>query len=98
MKHEPHDQHFKNLFLDFPKEALEGFLPQAIEDWRPIQQVEFMRPEPKKQRLSNRHLALDMPILFTFQQHQLLLWLSERALNQFHRFTSDVGGSLPAQP
>ena len=74
---ETHDQHFKNLFLDFPEEALEWLLPRAIEEWGPVQQVEFVRQEPKKQRLSDAHLALDMPILFTFRQHQLLLWLVE---------------------
>jgi len=75
--YEPHDQHFKNVFLDFPKEALEWLLPQALEEWGAVQQVEFVRQEPKKSRLSDGHLALDMPILFTFEQHQLLLWLVE---------------------
>ncbi|MCP4376395.1 MAG: hypothetical protein GY794_09505, partial [bacterium] len=77
-QNEPHDQHFKNIFLDFPKEALEWLLPQALEEWGPAQQVEFVRQEPKKRRLTDAHLALDMPILFSFQGNkQLLLWLVE---------------------
>ncbi|OQY60113.1 MAG: hypothetical protein B6245_03160 [Desulfobacteraceae bacterium 4572_88] len=77
MTQESHDHNFKNVFLDFPEEALEWLLPQVLKEWGPVRHVEFVRQEPKKQRLSNSHLALDMPILFSFDQHQLLLWLVE---------------------
>jgi hypothetical protein len=78
MTQEPHDQNFKNLFLDFPTEALEWIFPQAIQTWGPVQHVEFLRQEPKKRKLSDSHLVLDMPILFSFQHDkQLLLWLVE---------------------
>jgi len=77
MTQESHDHNFKNVFLDFPKEALEWLLPQVLKEWGTVRHVEFVRQEPKKQRLSNSHLALDMPILFSFDQHQLLLWLVE---------------------
>ncbi len=39
MIQESHDQHFKNLFFDFPKEALEWILPQAIQTWGAVQRV-----------------------------------------------------------
>lgn len=75
---ESHDQHFKNVFLDFPKEALDWLLPQAVQTWGAVQQVEFLRQEPRKRKLSDAHLVLDMPILFSFQEaRQLLLWLVE---------------------
>lgn len=77
MSQAAHDQNFKNLFLDFPKEALEWFLPETLQKWGSVHHVEFLRQEPKKRKLSDAHLILDMPILFTFQAHQLLLWLVE---------------------
>ncbi len=77
MEYESHDQHFKNLFLDFPKEALEWLAPEVLEEFGTVQQVEFVRQEPKKRKLPDAHLALDMPILFTFEQAQVLLWLVE---------------------
>ncbi len=75
MAQESHDQNFKNLFLDFPQEALEWILPQTLQQWGPIRQIEFLRQEPKKRKLSDSFLALDMPILFSFEAQQILLWL-----------------------
>lgn len=72
-----HDQNFKNLFLDFPEEALEWILPEALESCGKILKIEFPRQEPKKWNLSDAHLALDMPILFIFENRQLVLWLVE---------------------
>jgi len=73
-----HDQNFKNMVLDFPVETLQWVLPEAIERLGPIEKVEFTRQEPRKRKLSEPHLALDMPILFTFRGGQkLLLWLVE---------------------
>jgi len=77
MTPESHDQNFKNLLLDFPQEALTWLFPQAIERWGPIRQIEFVRQEPKKRKLRDPHLALDMPILFSFAAQQVLLWLVE---------------------
>lgn len=59
-----HDHNFKNLFLDFPKEALKWFFPKAEETWGKILHVEFIRQEPKKHSLADSSLELDMPILF----------------------------------
>ncbi len=66
-----------NLFPDFPEESLDWLLPQAPETWGPVEHVEFVRQEPKKRNLSDRGLVLDLPILFTFEKRQLLLWLVE---------------------
>ncbi len=74
---ENHDQNLKNAFLDFPKEALEWLFPEAVDAFGKIRRVEFPRQEPKKRRLSDRGLSLDMPILFEFERKQLLLWLVE---------------------
>jgi len=77
MTQESHDHNFKNVLLDFPVEALEWVLPQTLKEWGPVRHVEFVRQEPKKRKLSDSHLVLDMPILFSFERHQLLLWLTE---------------------
>ena len=77
MTQESHDHNFKNLLLDFPRETLEWILPEVPKKWGSVRHVEFVRQEPKKQKLSDPHLALDMPILFSFDEHQLLLWLVE---------------------
>ncbi|MBW1835155.1 MAG: hypothetical protein JRI62_10635, partial [Deltaproteobacteria bacterium] len=71
------DHNFKNLFLDFPKQTLEWFFPQAEQNWGQVHKVEFIRQEPQKRKLSEPSLALDMPILFFFENQQLLLWLVE---------------------
>ncbi len=97
-----HDQNFKNLFWDFPKEALEWLVPDAIQQWGPVHQVDFVRQEPKKRRLQDAHLSLDMPILFTFAKHQLLLWLVEFqedkqkfSIYKLLRYTTDLLEAYP---
>jgi len=59
-----HDHNFKNVFLDFPKEALEWLLPDVSKELGHIQRISFVREETQKRRLSDAHLSLDMPILF----------------------------------
>ena len=77
MTRQTHDHNFKNLFMDFPKEALKWLMPQATENFGPIKNIEFVRQEPKKHKLYHPHLVLDMPILFVFENRKLLLWLVE---------------------
>jgi len=77
MKKQSHDHNFKNLFLDFPKEALDLFFPKAQQQWGQVLKIEFIRQEPKKNKLSESNFVLDMPILFSFENQQLLLWLVE---------------------
>lgn len=72
-----HDQNFKNLFLDFPGEALKWILPEALQTYGSIHRIDFLRQEPKKHRLSDSHKNLDLPILFTFEHHAIILWLIE---------------------
>ena len=42
-----------------------------------VRKVELVRQEPRKHKLSDSILALDMPILFSFENQQLLLCLVE---------------------
>ena len=102
MAQESHDQNFKNLFLDFPREALAWILPQTLQKWGVIRHIEFVRQEPKKRKLSDAHLNLDMPILFSFEQQQVLLWLVEFqedkakfSIYTLLRYTTDLMEAYP---
>ncbi|WP_045220277.1 hypothetical protein [Desulfonatronum thioautotrophicum] len=77
MPQHSHDHNFKNVFLDFPRESLELFYPQALELYGELQEISFVRQEPRKHHLSDSGLALDMPILFRFTRGALVLWLVE---------------------
>ncbi len=97
-----HDHNFKNLFLDFPKETLDFFFPQAEKSWGKVHHVEFLRQEPKKHHLSDPSLELDMPILFHFENQQLLLWLVEFqedkakfSIYKLLRYTTDLMETHP---
>jgi hypothetical protein len=102
MTKQSHDHNFKNLFLDFPKETLEWFFPQAQQNWGQVRKIEFIRQEPKKRKLTDPNLALDMPILFSFENQQLLLWLVEFqedkakfSIYKLLRYTTDLMESHP---
>ena len=102
MTKKSHDHNFKNLFLDFPKETLKWFFPQAEQNWGQVHKVEFIRQEPKKRKLSEPSLALDMPILFFFENQQLLLWLVEFqedkakfSIYKLLRYTTDLMEAHP---
>ena len=102
MTQKSHDHNFKNLFLDFPKETLDWFFPQAQQNWGQVRKVEFIRQEPKKRKLSDPKLVLDMPILFFFENQQLLLWLVEFqedkakfSIYKLLRYTTDLMEAHP---
>lgn len=63
--------------MDFPKEALEFFLPEAIKHLGQIKHIEFDRQEPKKHHLKDSHLSLDFPIIIHFDKGTIVLWLVE---------------------
>jgi len=72
-----HDQNFKNLFIDFPEDALKWILPQALQTYGALCNIEFLRQEPPKQKLTDSYRDLDLPILFTFEHSKIILWLLE---------------------
>ncbi len=99
----PHDQNFKNLFLDFPLETLEWILPETIQSFGPVIKYDFSRQETRKDKLADGHLALDIPILYTFRNNRkLLLWLvefqedkSEFSIYKLLRYTTDKMEAYP---
>ncbi|MBU0994092.1 MAG: hypothetical protein KJ737_16500 [Proteobacteria bacterium] len=67
-----------------------------------MKDIEFVRQEPKKSKLSDTALELDMPILFTFEKKQLLLWLvefqedkSKFSIYKLLRYTTDYMEAYP---
>ena len=67
-----------------------------------MRKVEFIRQKPKKRKLSDPGLALDMPILFFFENQQLLLWLVEFqedkakfSIYKLLRYTTDLMEAHP---
>lgn len=98
----PHDANFKNLFQDFPRETLQWLFPFAEQNWGKIVSIDFTRQEPKKHHLSDAGLELDLPILFHFENQQLLLWLvefqedkSKFSIYKLLRYTTDMMEAHP---
>jgi len=88
--------------LDFPNQALEWIFPEAIKNWGTVKDIEFVRQEPKKDKLFDSALELDMPILFSFEKKQLLLWLvefqedkSKFSIYKLSRYTIDYMEAYP---
>ncbi|MBE7374219.1 DUF4351 domain-containing protein [Pseudomonas lopnurensis] len=58
-----HDQNFKNLILDYPRQALAFFAPTEAADIDDSASITPLRQEQLKQRLSDRFHELDVPLL-----------------------------------
>jgi len=58
-----HDQNFKNLILDYPRQALEFFSPEEFSGLDDDTRILPVRQEQLKERLGNRFRELDVPLL-----------------------------------
>lgn len=58
-----HDQHFKNLVLDYPREALAFFAAAEAQQLTPEVRITPVREEQLKERLGERFRELDIPLL-----------------------------------
>ena len=58
-----HDQNFKNLILDFPRQALEFFAAVEARHIPPDAVITPLREELLKERLSDRFYEMDVPLL-----------------------------------
>ncbi|XUO84685.1 DUF4351 domain-containing protein [Halomonas sp. KM007] len=75
-----HDQNFKNLILDYPREALAFFASEEAGDLLPSVKVTPIRQEQLKERLGDRFHELDVPLLVEWpngQREALLFTLEE---------------------
>ena len=61
-----HDQNFKNLILDYPREALEFFAPAEAPAPGDAVRIVPVRQEQLKERLGDRFRELDAPLLVTW--------------------------------
>lgn len=57
-----HDHNFKNLILDYPRQALAFFAAEAVKRIDPDAEVIPIRQERLKNRLSDRFFELDVPL------------------------------------
>ncbi len=58
-----HDHNFKNLILDYPRDALEFFAPQEAGNLASDVRITPIREEQLKDRLGDRFRELDVPLL-----------------------------------
>lgn len=58
-----HDQNFKNLILDYPREALAFFASEEISNDLASARIVPLRQEQLKARLGDRFRELDVPLL-----------------------------------
>ena len=58
-----HDQNFKNLFLEYPRETLQLFVPERARRIHPNATITPIREEMLKQHLRASFRRLDVPLL-----------------------------------
>jgi len=83
-----HDQNFKNLILDYPREALEFFATEEIADDLRQARIIPIRQEQLKNRLGDRFRELDVPLLVEWpdgRKEAILFALEEES--QHRRFS-----------
>ncbi|THF62998.1 DUF4351 domain-containing protein [Pseudothauera nasutitermitis] len=89
-----HDQNFKNLILDYPRQALEFFAPEEARDLDDAVLITPIRQEQLKNRLGDRFHELDVPLLVEWpdgRREALLFVLEEEsdpARFSIHRLVS----------
>ena len=74
-----HDQNFKNLILDYPREALEFFAADEAAKIDVSARILPLRQEQLKERLGDRFHELDVPLLVEWPdgKREALLFILE---------------------
>ncbi len=74
-----HDQNFKNLILDYPREALTLFAPEEAQGISEEVRILPLRQEQLQERLGQRFRELDVPLLVEWPdgQREALLFVVE---------------------
>ncbi|ENO90494.1 DUF4351 domain-containing protein [Thauera linaloolentis] len=74
-----HDQNFKNLILDYPRQALELFAPEEARHLDDSVIITPIRQEQLKERLGDRFHELDVPLLVEWPdgRREALLFIVE---------------------
>lgn len=83
-----HDQNFKNLILDYPREALAFFAAEVAAHLGPDVLITPIRQELPKDRLSDRFFELDVPLKVTWPdgRREAIIFLLEEE-SDAHRFS-----------
>ena len=77
-----HDQNYKNLILDYPRQALAFFAPQEAQSIDDSVIITPIRQELLKNRLGDRFRELDVPLLVDWpdgRREALLFVLEEES-------------------
>ena len=74
-----HDQNFKNLIIDYPRQALAFFAPTEAASLPPDVKITYIRQELPKDRLGDRFFEMDVPLLVEWPngQREALLFIVE---------------------
>ena len=82
-RHVSHDQNFKNLILDYPREALAFFASEEAQDIDASVTITPLRQEQLKERLGERFRELDVPLLVEWPdgRRETLLFVLEEETN-----------------
>lgn len=80
-----HDQNFKNLILDYPRQALEFFAAEEITEDLAQARIIPVRQEQLKERLGERFRELDVPLLAEWpngEREAIIFVLEEESQNK----------------
>ena len=74
-----HDQNFKNLIIEYPRQAIELFSPEEARHIGPKARVVPLRQEQLKERLGERFRELDVPLMVEWPggEREALLFVLE---------------------
>ena len=74
-----HDQNFKNLIIDYPRQALAFFAPIEAASLPSDVKIIYIRQELPKDRLGDRFFEMDVPLLVEWLngQREALLFIVE---------------------
>ena len=77
-----HDQNFKNLVVDYPREALAFFAPDEAPQADEPTRIVPVREEQLKDRLGDRFRRLDAPLLVEWEdgRREAVLFAVERPI------------------
>ncbi len=83
-----HDQHYKNMILDYPREAIAFFAPEEAQALDQDVKITPVRQEQLQERLGERFRELDVPLLVEWPdgRREALLFVLEEESDP-HRFS-----------
>ena len=82
-----HDQNFKNLIVDYPREALEFFAPQEAPEADDAVRVVPIREEQLQELLGGRYRRLDVPLLAEWEDGREAVLFALEEESDRHRFS-----------